>query len=76
MASRVHVDQLNTVFRNLKGKWAALTRKQALAAQPPRRHRAAVARFHGDGKLDIVVTALSAPAEIWMNDSPGANSLA
>jgi len=26
-----------------------------------------------DGKLDLVVTALSAPAEIWMNDSPGGN---
>ena len=23
--------------------------------------------------LDVVVTALSAPAEIWMNDSPGGN---
>ena len=26
--------------------------------------------FNHDGKLDVVVTALSAPAEIWMNDSP------
>jgi len=33
----------------------------------------AVADFNGDGKLDIVVTALSAPAEIWINDSPGNN---
>ena len=42
------------------------------AALPPRRHRgAAVADFNGDGKLDVVVTALSAPAEIWINDSPG-----
>ena len=29
--------------------------------------------FNHDGKLDIVVTALSAPAEIWMNDSPNQN---
>jgi hypothetical protein len=72
MAGRVHVDQLNTVFRNLNGKWAALTEEAGFGAQPPRRHRgAAVADFNGDGKLDIVVTALSAPAEIWMNDSPG-----
>jgi hypothetical protein len=29
--------------------------------------------LNGDGRLDVVVTALSAPAEIWMNDSPGGN---
>ena len=29
--------------------------------------------FNHDGRLDIVVTALSAPAEIWINDSPGDN---
>ena len=27
----------------------------------------------GDGRLDVVVSALGAPAEIWMNQSPGAN---
>jgi len=74
MAVRIHVDQLNTVFRNLNGKWAALTEEAGFGALPPRRHRGAgVADFNGDGKLDIVVTALSAPAEIWMNDSPGNN---
>jgi hypothetical protein len=74
MAGRVHVDQLNTIFRNLNGKWSALTEAAGFDAQPPRRHRgAAVADFNGDGKLDLVVTALSAPAEIWMNDSLGGN---
>ena len=53
-------------------EWAALTEEAGFAVLPPRRHRgAAVADFNGDGKLDIVVTALSAPAEIWINDSPG-----
>ena len=71
MASRIHVDQLNTVFRNLNGTWAALTEEAGFGTLPPRRHRgAAVADFNGDGKLDLVVTALSAPAEIWINDSP------
>jgi len=43
-------------------------------AQLPRRHRgSAVGDFNHDGKLDVVVTALGEPAEIWMNDSPGAN---
>jgi enediyne biosynthesis protein E4 len=74
MADRVPVDQPNTVFRNLRGKWAALTGEAGFAALPPRRHRgAAVADFNGDGKLDIVVAALSAPAEIWINDSPANN---
>jgi enediyne biosynthesis protein E4 len=75
MASRILVDQNNTVFRNLaNGKWDALTAEAGFAQQPPRRHRgAAVADFNHDGKLDIVVTALSAPAEIWINDSPGNN---
>jgi len=73
MASRILVDQNNTVFRNLaNGKWDALTAEAGFAQQPPRRHRgAAVADFNRDGKLDVVVTALSAPAEIWINDSPG-----
>jgi len=72
MASQTHVDQPNTVFRNLQGRWAALTEEAGFAAQPPRRHRgAAVGDFNGDGKLDLVVTAISAPAEIWINDSAG-----
>jgi hypothetical protein len=71
MADRTHVDQFNTVFRNLNGGWTALTEDAGFSALPPRRHRgAAVADFNGDGKLDLVVTALAAPAEIWINDSP------
>jgi hypothetical protein len=73
MAERTLIDQPNTVFRNLGGtKWSALTAEAGFTTLPPRRHRgAAIADFDGDGGLDIVVTALSAPAEIWMNKSPG-----
>ena len=74
MADRIHVNQPNVVFRNLRGKWAALSEEAGFAALPPARHRgAAIADLNGDGRLDIVVTALSAPAEIWINDSPGNN---
>ncbi|MGD0049882.1 MAG: CRTAC1 family protein [Bryobacteraceae bacterium] len=72
-ASRVQVEQPNTVFRNLGGaRFQALTEEAGLTAQPPSRHRgSAIGDLNGDGRLDVVVTALSAPAEIWLNDSPG-----
>jgi len=74
MAQRRHIAQPNTVFRNVSGKWAALTEDAGFGAQPAARHRgSAFGDFNHDGKLDLVVTALSAPAEIWMNDSPGSN---
>jgi enediyne biosynthesis protein E4 len=75
MAGRRRIDQPNTVFRNVPGgKWSALTEEAGFAAQPPARHRgSAFGDLNHDGKLDIVVTALSAPAEIWINDSPAEN---
>jgi hypothetical protein len=71
MQPRTIVEQHNTVFRNHNGTgWAALTAEAGLAGSGPKRHRgAAVADFNGDGMLDVVVSALAAPAEIWMNDS-------
>ncbi len=75
MSSRLQVSQPNTVFRNVgNAKWRALTEEAGFAAVPRQRHRgAAVGDLNHDGKLDLVVTALSAPAEIWMNDSPTNN---
>jgi hypothetical protein len=74
-ASRAPVAQPNTVFRNLGGaKLQALTAEAGLTAQPPSRHRgSAIGDLNGDGRLDVVVSALSAPAEIWINDSPPGN---
>jgi hypothetical protein len=75
LADRMQIDQPNTIFRNLLGqRWLALTDRAGLTAQPPRRHRgSAYGDFKHNGKLDVVVSAIGSPAEIWMNDSPGTN---
>jgi len=70
------IDQNNAVFHNPgpSGKWTALTDEAALAARPAARHRGlAFGDFDGDGRIDVVTTALGSPAEIWMNQSGNHN---
>jgi len=71
----IPIDQYNTVFRNLgaSGKWQALTEEAGLDGCPPARHRgSAFADLDGDGRVDVVATAIGKEAEIWMNRSEGA----
>jgi len=70
------IDQYNTVFHNegKSGKWVALTAEAGLTAGHGGRHRGcAFGDLDGDGRIDIVTTALSADAEIWMNRSRNTN---
>ncbi len=67
------INQYNTVFRNLgsNGKWQALTAEAGLNAAPAARHRGcAFGDLDGDGRIDVVATALEHAPEVWMNRSP------
>ena len=66
------IEQYNTVFRNLgtSGKWQALTSEAGLDASGVARHRGcAFGDLDGDGRMDVVVTALGKEAEIWMHQT-------
>ena len=62
----------NTVFRSPgpTGHWLALTQEAGLKPAPPASHRgSAFGDLDGDGRIDVVVTALGQDAEVWMNRS-------
>lgn len=70
----VQIRQPNVVFHNpgAKGEWQALVAEAGFTDATAARHRGcAFGDFDGDGRIDVVVTALDAPAELWMNRSPG-----
>ena len=61
----------NSVFWNRgDGTFGEMGTEAGLALAPARRHRgAAVGDINGDGRLDLVVTALGARTEVWLNAS-------
>ena len=74
-ANRMQIAQPNTVFRNTGGlKFQELTAEGGFGSHAARHRGSAVGDFNEDGRLDVVVTALAAPAEIWINDSAGAGN--
>jgi hypothetical protein len=74
MRGRLPIEQPNSVFRNLgDGKYEPVA-EAGFSTRPPLRHRgSAFGDFNHDGRVDVVVTALGAEAELWINESPGGN---
>ena len=67
--------QPNSVFANHgNGTFRDVSAEAGEAFQAARAHRgSAFADFDNDGKIDVVVTALGEPAELWQNVSPDEN---
>jgi hypothetical protein len=60
----------NSLFLNRGGKF-----EEAPAFGPPRAHRGAVvADFDNDGRLDVAVSSLGEPAELWHNRTESPNT--
>jgi len=75
-SSRGTVEQTNAVFANLgNGRFADLssTAGHEFATRKAVHRGAAFGDLDNDGHVDVVVTALDAPPEVWRNVSPTPN---
>ena len=66
--------QPNRVFQNRSGRFDDISAAVGADFARPALHRGAVfADFDRDGRLDVAVTALNAPIELWWNRTPKEN---
>jgi enediyne biosynthesis protein E4 len=75
LTSPTHYKQPNSIFANLgDGTFRDVSADAGLDSAPAKAHRgSAYADFDNDGKIDVVVSALGGPAELWQNVSPDNN---
>jgi len=67
--------QPNRVFKNNGGRFEDVSGEAGLEIAQAALHRGAVfADFDHDGRLDVAVTALNAPIELWWNRSAQGNA--
>ncbi len=69
----VSYQQPNVVFRNNRAGTFEETPGADSAFRPAAHRGAAFADFDRDGRLDVVVSVLRGPAQLWRNLTPGAN---
>jgi len=63
----------NTVFANAGGRFSDAT-PEAFKSAVKAHRGAAFGDFNGDGRLDVVVSALGEPAELWENTTANAGN--
>ena len=67
----VNEPQPNRILGNDQGKFVDVSATVGPGFAVPRLHRgAAFADFDNDGRIDVAVSALDGPMEMWMNRSP------
>jgi len=76
MFMATHYKLPNSLFVNMgNGTFRDMSVEAGLHLVSPRAHRgAAFADFNNNGKIDAVVSAIGAPAELWENVSPEDNN--
>jgi hypothetical protein len=61
----------NKIYRNLGGKFTDVSVESGVGRGPARLHRGCVfADFDHDGRVDVAVTSMDGPIELWWNRSP------
>jgi hypothetical protein len=73
-SSYSHVLQANTVLANLRnGQFADVSLQAGVSNRKAVHRGAAFGDLDNDGRIDVVVTALEGPLEVWRNVSPTHN---